>query len=104
LREYVLEVTPTRVGIVGAGPAGLVAAIAARKLGLEAHVFESASQFRRIGGGIAIQDNGLRVLEALGILESLRADMHEVRVVRIKAQGERPLITFDFSALPLRYP
>ncbi len=64
-----------RIAIVGAGPAGLTAALAGRKLGLEVTVFERAPDFRRIGGGIAIQDNGQRVLETLGLLESFRPIM-----------------------------
>ena len=64
-----------RIAIVGAGPAGLTAALAGRKLGLEVTVFEQAHDFKRIGGGIAIQDNGQRVLDTLGLLESFRPYM-----------------------------
>jgi 2-polyprenyl-6-methoxyphenol hydroxylase-like FAD-dependent oxidoreductase len=56
-----------RVAIVGAGPAGLTAAITARRCGLEVDVFEQAPRFARIGGAVGIQSNGLRVLDLLGL-------------------------------------
>ena len=59
--------------IVGAGPAGLTAAIAARRLGLEAVVYEQAPALGRVGGGIAIQNNGQRVLDAIGTAVGIRA-------------------------------
>jgi 2-polyprenyl-6-methoxyphenol hydroxylase-like FAD-dependent oxidoreductase len=43
---------------VGGGPAGLVAAIAARHAGYDVKVFEQAPSFARIGGAIGIQGNG----------------------------------------------
>ena len=42
---------PSPIAIVGAGPAGLTAALALRRLGLEVTVFEQAEDFQRIGGG-----------------------------------------------------
>ncbi|HUA34739.1 MAG TPA: NAD(P)/FAD-dependent oxidoreductase [Candidatus Binataceae bacterium] len=68
-----------RIAIVGGGPAGLTAAIAARRLGLEPLVFEQARDFRRIGGGILIHSNGLRVLDALGLYRGFAARMNTVQ-------------------------
>jgi salicylate hydroxylase len=62
-----------RVGIVGAGPGGLTCAISAVTLGLDVVVFERADNFQRLGGGIALQSNGLRVLEKLELLPALRS-------------------------------
>jgi 2-polyprenyl-6-methoxyphenol hydroxylase-like FAD-dependent oxidoreductase len=61
-----------RIAIVGGGPAGLVAAIAARRAGFACTVYEQAESFERVGGAVGIQSNGLVVLEALGLLESFR--------------------------------
>ncbi len=61
-----------RIGIVGAGPAGLTAAVAAAQLGLAAEVLERTAQFRPAGAGLGLHRNGLRVLEALGVLQELR--------------------------------
>ncbi len=88
-----------RIGIVGGGPAGLVAALAARQQGFEATVFEQASDFRRVGGGIALQSNGMRVLDALGVLPALRPRLRPFRVVTIERAGRGPLLRLDFSRI-----
>ncbi len=86
-----------RIAIVGAGPAGLTAALAGRKLGLEVTVFERAPDFRRIGGGIAIQDNGQRVLETLGLLESFRPIMRLCPLGTFEVPGRKPLVAADLG-------
>ena len=60
-----------RVGIVGAGLGGLVAAIAARRAGFEATIYEQANAFGEIGAGIQIGPNAVKVLRALGLEEGL---------------------------------
>jgi 2-polyprenyl-6-methoxyphenol hydroxylase-like FAD-dependent oxidoreductase len=52
------------IGIVGAGPAGLTAAIAARQAGFDVTVFEQAKELRSSGVGITIAANGVSVLGA----------------------------------------
>lgn len=64
-----------RIAIVGAGPAGLVSAIAGKFLGLDVRVYEQASDFRKVGGGLMLHSNGLRVLESLGILDEFLSKM-----------------------------
>ena len=90
-----MAVKKARIAIVGAGPAGLTAALAGRKLGLEVTVFEQALDFKRIGGGIAIQDNGQRVLQALDLLESFRPSMRQCPVAAVELSGGRRLITVN---------
>lgn len=60
-----------RIGIVGAGLGGLVAAIAARRAGFEATIYEQANAFGEIGAGIQIGPNAVKVLRALGLEEGL---------------------------------
>lgn len=64
-----------RIAVVGAGPAGLVAALTGKRLNLDVAVYEQAPDFRRVGGGIMIHSNGQRVLDALGLLESFEPQM-----------------------------
>jgi 2-polyprenyl-6-methoxyphenol hydroxylase-like FAD-dependent oxidoreductase len=93
------------IAIVGAGPAGLTAALALRRLGLEATVFEQAEDFQRIGGGIVLHDNGQRVLEALGLLEGFRPHLQPCPVLAAERCGGRVLGSADFGrfAPPLRH-
>ncbi|MGQ0546652.1 MAG: FAD-dependent monooxygenase [Betaproteobacteria bacterium] len=62
---------PLRVAIVGAGLGGLVTAIAARREGLEATLYEQADAFGEIGAGIQIGPKAVKVLRALGLEEGL---------------------------------
>jgi salicylate hydroxylase len=60
-----------RIAIVGAGLGGLVAAIAARRAGFEATIYEQAGAFGEIGAGIQIGPNAVKVLRALGLESGL---------------------------------
>jgi len=90
-----------QIAVVGAGPAGLVAALAAQKLGFDVQVFEQAADFAEVGGGVMIHSNGQRVLAALDLLESFRPQM--VAVTRGIIQGERDkvLAEIDFAELEI---
>lgn len=59
------------VAIIGAGIGGLTLAIALRRRGIEARVFEQASQMGEVGAAVAIAANGVRILERLGLGEQL---------------------------------
>src|SRR6516162_11627903 len=61
-----------RVAIVGAGMGGLATAAALRRVGIEVTVYEQAQQFARIGAGIQIGCNAMRVLRELGLESRLR--------------------------------
>ena len=89
-----------RVGIVGAGPAGLVAAIAGARLGLDVTLFEGAPQFRPVGSGFGIQSNGFRVLDALGLLNGFLPNLHACRTYVLSLSGHTDL-RMDFGELPL---
>jgi salicylate hydroxylase len=60
-----------RIAIVGAGLGGLVAAIAARRAGFEAAIYEQAGAFGEVGAGIQLGPNAVKVLRALGREEGL---------------------------------
>jgi 2-polyprenyl-6-methoxyphenol hydroxylase-like FAD-dependent oxidoreductase len=92
-----------RIGIAGAGPAGLVAALAARRLGVEATVYAQAPNFERVGGGILVHSNGLRVLAALGLVEALEARGRTTQVMRVETAEGRVLSTFDYRKLDIPF-
>jgi 2-polyprenyl-6-methoxyphenol hydroxylase-like FAD-dependent oxidoreductase len=58
-----------RAEIAGAGFAGLVAAIALARKGWKVHVHERSPELRMFGAGIWLWENGLRVLETLGVFD-----------------------------------
>lgn len=93
------------IAIVGAGPAGLTAALALRRLGLEVTVFEQAEDFQRVGGGIVLHDNGQQVLAALGLLDSLRPHLQPCPVIAAERGDGRVLGAVEFGRFtpPLRH-
>ena len=65
-----------RAELAGAGIAGLAAAIALAERGWSVRVHERSSALRAEGAGIYLWENGLRVLEALGTLETALHGCH----------------------------
>ncbi|WP_370205588.1 FAD-dependent monooxygenase [Bradyrhizobium diazoefficiens] len=77
---------PLSVAIVGAGMGGLATAAALRRVGINVMVYEQASQFARIGAGIQIGCNAMKVLRALGP----EARMREARPRHPAPRAARP--------------
>jgi salicylate hydroxylase len=70
-----------RVAIVGAGPAGLGAAIALSKLpNIEVNIYEKATELSEVGAGIRIGYNGWKVLGLLGAADGVRGH-HKINVL-----------------------
>jgi len=60
------------IAIIGAGMGGLAAAAALRGVGVDVTVYEQAAQFSRLGAGIQIGCNAMKVLRRLGLESRLR--------------------------------
>ena len=60
------------VAIIGAGISGLAAAAALGRRGIEVNVYEQASRFARVGAGIQMTPNAMKVLRGIGLEEHLR--------------------------------
>ena len=92
-----------RITIVGGGPGGLVAALAARRRGMDVEILEQASAVRAVGSGIVLWTNALRMLATLGLDGAVRdagAVIHEGRMER--ADGTL-LKRIDFRPVQERY-
>lgn len=63
---------PLSVAIVGAGMGGLATAAALRRGGIDATVYEQAGQFARIGAGIQVGCNAMKVLRQFGLEARMR--------------------------------
>src|SRR5574338_1377141 len=61
------------VAIVGAGMGGLAVAATLRKVGIDVQVYEQAARFARIGAGIQMMPNSMKVLRGIGVEDRLRA-------------------------------
>ena len=63
--------TPS-IAIVGAGMGGLTAASTLLKAGFQVQVYEQAQRFARIGAGIQMMPNSMKVLREIGVEERVR--------------------------------
>src|SRR5258708_11362970 len=60
------------IAIIGAGMGGLTVAATLRRDGFAVRVYEQASRFARIGAGIQMMPNSMKVLRRIGVEERLR--------------------------------
>ena len=63
-----------RVLIVGAGIGGLTAAIALRRIDIDAVVLEQAPELREVGAGISLWPNAINAFRRLGIGEAVETN------------------------------
>jgi salicylate hydroxylase/6-hydroxynicotinate 3-monooxygenase len=63
-----------KIAIVGAGLGGLAAASTLRRAGFDPQVYEQAPRFERIGAGIQMMPNSMKVLRTIGIENRVRAE------------------------------
>ncbi len=64
--------TGLAIAIVGAGMGGLAVAATLRRAGFDVRVFEQATRFARIGAGIQMMPNSMKVLRGIGVEERLK--------------------------------
>jgi 2-polyprenyl-6-methoxyphenol hydroxylase-like FAD-dependent oxidoreductase len=60
------------LAIVGAGMGGLAAAATLRQAGFDVRVYEQAPAFARVGAGVQMMPNSMKVLRGIGVEEPLR--------------------------------
>ena len=73
------SISTKNIAIVGAGIGGLVTALALKKKGVIATVYESASFISPVGAGIILSINAMRILKSLGVADEVIAAGHIVK-------------------------
>lgn len=77
--------------VVGGGIGGLSAAIALRRAGIEAHVYERAPELREVGAGISLWPNATRQLRRWGVLDEIVRRGHPYDGGEVRTAGGRLL-------------
>lgn len=76
-----------KVAIAGSGVAGLAAGIQLAKAGVEVDLFEGKTELGALGSGISLQGNALRVFDALGAWDDIRAAGYAFDGLTLRAPG-----------------
>lgn len=89
-----------RVAVIGAGPAGLAAALALRRDGLDVNIYERSPELRPgIGGGVQLH-SGAALLQDLGVDLGFAQPM---RRIRSRAVDGSELLKLDLPSLMDRF-
>ncbi len=89
-----------RVLVIGSGIAGLSAAIALRKVGIDVTVYERAPELREVGAGISLWANAFRALDAIGAGDSVRKVSLKLARSELRAgNGHKVLMGFAAAEL-----
>ncbi|WP_280222705.1 FAD-dependent oxidoreductase [Nocardia neocaledoniensis] len=93
----------TSVVIVGAGPAGLTAAIVLAEAGVDHVLLDRLSEGANTSRAAVVHARTLEVLHGLGIAEELVARGIEVPTFKVH-DGPKTLATIEFGELPTEFP
>jgi 2-polyprenyl-6-methoxyphenol hydroxylase-like FAD-dependent oxidoreductase len=86
------------IAVIGAGIGGLTAAIALRRRGLPAELFERASSLSEVGAGIWMPPNAMQVFERLGVDRAVVANSVALRGVEIENQKGEVIQRFSLES------
>ncbi|HWM59507.1 MAG TPA: FAD-dependent monooxygenase, partial [Pseudonocardia sp.] len=84
--------------VVGGGTAGAAAAIFMARGGIAVDLVESSPDVTALGSGIALHGNGLRVLDALGVLDACVAQGFPFSTVAIRAPDSRATVLAELES------
>ncbi|GFF38056.1 3-hydroxybenzoate 6-hydroxylase [Aspergillus udagawae] len=103
-KETRVESCRLQIIIVGAGLAGLGAAISSLLAGHDVHVLESAHEVGEVGAGIQVLPNSSRVLQHWGLDDALTPYMTRPRVCNFLGWKGNLISSLDFHESEKQYP
>jgi 2-polyprenyl-6-methoxyphenol hydroxylase-like FAD-dependent oxidoreductase len=91
------------IAVLGAGIGGLTTALALQRRGLRVTVYEAAPEIRAVGAGIWMPPNAMRLLDALGVGEAVRAAGVPLDRIAVTDLRGRALTVLDRDELEARF-
>jgi|CXWL01.1.fsa_nt_gi 2-polyprenyl-6-methoxyphenol hydroxylase-like FAD-dependent oxidoreductase len=89
--------------IIGAGVGGLCTAIALRKIGIEATVYEKSEMLGDVGAGLVVAANAIRSLRRLSLADQALVAGSKVTRAQIRTHDGEPLAETDMSHYQTRF-
>ncbi|MFK8009294.1 MAG: FAD-dependent monooxygenase [Saprospiraceae bacterium] len=72
-----------KITIIGAGIGGLTTAIALEQKGFEVEIFESFPEMKRMGAGIVLANNAMRIFQRLGLSEVIYKNSNRISSLKL---------------------
>lgn len=88
-----------RIGIVGAGLAGLSAAAFLSKSGHKVEILEQANNPQPVGAGILLQPPGIKILEELGALNDILPTGAKITRLLGKTKNQKVLMDLNYKTI-----
>lgn len=85
------------VSIIGSGLAGLTLALALHQQSIPVTVYESRPAPLNIGGAVMLSPNALKVLDALGLYDSIKTKGYNFDLLHYRNRGGELLETYEFG-------
>ena len=85
------------VTVIGGGVAGLAVARATALRGAKVTLHEQAPEIAEVGAGLQISPNGLRVIDALGLGDALRAVAVKATAIRLRDYRGAEVLRLDLA-------
>ncbi len=92
-----------KVSIIGGGIAGLTTAIALQQKGIQANVYEAASEVRPVGAGLALSSNAMRVYKLLGFMDEVISQGRLMSSFALLDQKGKIITKSDSEAISKKY-
>ncbi len=93
-----------RTIIIGSGIAGLSTAVALRRVGIDATVYERAPELTEVGAGISLWANALRALDYIGAGQAVRAVCQPMERSEFRlANGHRIVASFNAAQFEKKF-
>ncbi|GAB3165204.1 FAD-dependent monooxygenase [Telluribacter humicola] len=91
------------IGITGGGIAGLTTAIALKRTGIQAVVYEAAPEIKAVGAGIGLAANAMKGFQKLGIDQAIMQEGRLLDALVIKDERGRLITKTDTLASSKKY-
>ncbi|WP_247234602.1 FAD-dependent monooxygenase [Telluribacter sp. SYSU D00476] len=92
-----------KIGITGGGIAGLTTAIALKRIGIHAVVYEAAPTIKAVGAGIGLAANAMKGFQKLGIDHAIMQEGRLLDALVIKDERGRQITKTDTLASSQKY-
>lgn len=94
-----VKLHPVRAVIIGAGIGGLAAAVALRRVAIDALVIERLQSIREVGAGLSIWPNAVNALRRLALDTSVMASASVIDRTVVQTAAGRPIAQNEFGTI-----